>query len=233
MEVAGMIGGVQATEAGMETPLTGIAEMSTEEERGMASEEVEMKLEGEEEMIHEVGETGNVQSVALTILHRGQSVSGAESLVATVEDELILEAVGVVEVTLEDEEVVAVVAMTSEDGEVEAVVVKEEGVAADEVETVEVSDMIVVQGSRIGIVQDAGCRTLEIGQNVSAAASARTRSLRRKAPVPLTITGTKLPQCSPSMSKISSRSNKRARMRTWRKVSVLRLLRLSTTSLTT
>lgn len=147
-EVAGMTGGVQATEAGMETPLTGVAEMIIEEERGMASEEVEMKLEGEEEMIQEVGETGNVQSVALTILHRGQSVSGAASLVATAEDEWILEAVRVVEVTLEDEEVAVVVATTLEAGEVAAVgvVVKEEGVAAGEVETVEVSDRIEVQG---------------------------------------------------------------------------------------
>lgn len=115
----------------------------------------------------------------------------------------------VIEMTSEDEGVVGVVEMT-EDGEVAAVgvVVTEDGDAVDEVETAEVLDRIVVQDLRIGIVRVARSQTLETGPSVSAAASGRTTSPRRRAPLPLTSTGTSSPQCSPIMSKISSRSHK-------------------------
>ena len=125
--------------------------------------------EEEEEMIHEVAATGNAPSVASTTLPRGPSASGAASLVAMAEVEWTSEVAAVAEMTSEDEEVAAV-----------GVVVTEVGVE-DEVEAVEVSHRIVVQGQRIGIVQDAGCPTLATGPSVSDAALARTKSLQRKA----------------------------------------------------
>ena len=103
---------------------------------------------------------------------------------------------GVIEMTLGDEGVVGVVEMT-EAGEVAVVgvVVTEDGDAVDEVETAEVLDRIVVQDSRIGIVRVARSQTLETGPSVSAAASGRMTSPRRRAPMPWTSTGTSSPQC--------------------------------------